>query len=101
MSRTATRRSRGASTSSGRSASGSGGNAAQAREAAEVRANLAEARARHAHIGDAMLHHDIVAVYLLRQRTAVTKAGRFVGRVRADCNSILKTHKHLFKVKPS
>ena len=64
-------------------------------------ANLAEARARHAHIGDAMLHHDIVAVYLLRQRTAVTKAGRFVGRVRADCNSILKTHKHLFKVKPS
>ena len=64
-------------------------------------ANLAEARARHAHIGDAMLHHDIVAVYLLRQRTTVTKAGRFVGRVRADCNSILKTHKHLFKMKLS
>ena len=64
-------------------------------------ASLEEARARNAHIGDSIRQYDIMAVYLLRHGTAVGKTGRFAGRVRADCNAILKTHKHLFRVKHS
>ena len=47
-----------------------------------------------------MLQRDVIAVCQLRQRAAITKAGRFLGReTRADANAILKTHKHLFRVK--
>jgi len=64
-------------------------------------ASLEEAQARNSHMGDSIRQHDVVAVYLLRQGTTVNTSGRFGGRVRADCNAILKTHKHLFKVKSS
>lgn len=64
-------------------------------------ASLEEAQARNLHMGDSIRQHDVVAVYLLRQGTTVNASGRFGGRVRADCNAILKTHKHLFKVKSS
>ena len=61
---------------------------------------LANARLSHSHVGDAMLQRDVIAVCQLRQRAAITKAGRFLGReTRADANAILKTHKHLFRVK--
>ena len=61
---------------------------------------LADARLRHNHVGDALLQRDVMAVHLLRNRSAITKAGKFAGRgVRADANAILKTHKHLFRVK--
>ena len=61
---------------------------------------LANARLVHSHVGDAMLQRDVIAVCQLRQRSAITKVGRFAGRgARADANAILKTHKHLFRVK--
>ena len=61
---------------------------------------LANARLAHSHVGDAMLQRDVIAVCQLRQRSAITKQGRFAGRgARADANAILKTHKHLFRVK--
>ena len=41
---------------------------------------------------------DVLAVDLLRRGGVLTKAGRFAGRVRAECSAILKTHKHLFRV---
>lgn len=60
---------------------------------------LAAQRAARGHGGDAMMQRDITAVYLLRNKAAVKKStGKFVGKVQADCNSILKTHKHLFKL---
>lgn len=61
---------------------------------------LANARLGHGHVGDAMLQRDVIAVCQLRQRSAITKQNRFAGRGgRADANAILKTHKHLFRVK--
>ncbi len=61
---------------------------------------LGNARLSHSHVGDAMLQRDVIAVCQLRQRSAITKAGKFAGRgARADANAILKTHKHLFRVK--
>ena len=62
-------------------------------------ANLNDLRLQHAHMGDQIMQRDVMAVYLLRNGSAVTKGGKFVGRVRADCHAILKTHKHLFRVK--
>ena len=60
---------------------------------------LENQRIAHNHLGDAMLQRDVSAVYLLRTGSTVTKkTGRFAGRVRADCNAILKTHKHLFRL---
>jgi len=60
---------------------------------------LAAQRAARGHGGDAMMQRDITAVYLLRNKATVKKStGKFVGKVQADCNSILKTHKHLFKL---
>jgi hypothetical protein len=61
--------------------------------------SLADARLRHNHAGDQMQQRDCVAVYLLRNRSAVNKNGRFAGHLPANCNAILKTHRHLFKVK--
>ena len=59
---------------------------------------LENQRIAHNHLGDAMLQRDVSAVYLLRTGSTVTKkTGKFAGRVRADCNAILKTHKHLFR----
>lgn len=64
-------------------------------------AALADARLRHNHVGEHMLQHDRTAVHLLRKRSAIHKNGKFAGpgRVPADCCAILKTHKHLFRVK--
>ena len=61
---------------------------------------LSNARLGHSHVGDTMLQRDVIAVCQLRQRSAITKQNRFAGRgARADANAILKTHKHLFRVK--
>lgn len=61
---------------------------------------LADARLRHNHVGDSMQQRDVIAVHMLRNRSALTNAGKFAGKgVRADSNAILKTHKHLFRVK--
>ena len=55
-------------------------------------------RLTHNHVGDTMLQSDVSAVYLLSAKVAVNKkTNKFVGRVAADHNSILKTHRHLFK----
>lgn len=64
-------------------------------------AALSDARLRHNHVGEHMLQHDRTAVHLLRKRSAIHKNGKFAGpgRVPADCCAILKTHKHLFRVK--
>mgnify|MGYP001173657950 FL=1 len=60
---------------------------------------LESQRISHNHLSDAMLQRDVSAVYLLRTGSSVAKkTGRFSGRVRADCNAILKTHKHLFRL---
>lgn len=60
---------------------------------------LADARLRHNHMGEHMLQHDRTAVHLLRKRSAINKNGKLAGSVSADCAAILKTHKHLFRVK--
>lgn len=60
---------------------------------------LADARLRRNHMGEHMMQHDKTAVWMLRDRSAINKQGRFVGRVPAICSAILKTHKHLFRVK--
>ena len=67
-------------------------------DAAQLLQELETQRLLHNHVGDTMLQRDVSAVYLLRTKAAVSaRTGRFVGRVRADCNAILKTHRHLFK----
>ena len=58
---------------------------------------LSDARVRNNQIGDLMMQRDVIAVYLLRNKTILTKAGKFAGKVAVDCNAILRTHKHLFK----
>jgi len=60
---------------------------------------LSDARLRHNHMGESIMQYDKTAVHLLRKRTAINKSGKFVGRVSAECSAILKTHKHLFRVK--
>jgi hypothetical protein len=60
---------------------------------------LADARLRHNHVGEHMMQHDRTAVHLLRKRSAIHKNGKLAGRVSAECTAILKTHKHLFRVK--
>lgn len=60
---------------------------------------LADARLRHNHVGEHMMQHDRAAVHLLRKRSVVRKNGKFADRVHADFSAILKTHKHLFRVK--
>ena len=68
-------------------------------DVAQLLQELENQRIAHNHLGDAMLQRDVSAVYLLRTGSTVTrKTGRFAGRVRADCNAILKTHKHLFRL---
>lgn len=62
-------------------------------------AELADKRLRHNHMGEQMMQRDRVAVHLLRARSAVNKNGKFAGHVSAECSAILKTHKHLFRVK--
>jgi len=62
-------------------------------------ATLSNARQRHNHMGEHMMQHDRTAVHLLRKRSAINKNGKFAGRVPADFTAILKTHKHLFRVK--
>jgi hypothetical protein len=62
-------------------------------------ATLADARLRHNHAGEHMVQHDRTAVRLLRKREAIHKNGKLAGRVSAECSAILKTHKHLFRVK--
>ena len=55
---------------------------------------------KHNHVGETMLQRDVSAVYLLRTRAAVSsRRGKFEQGVRTDCNTILKTHKHLFRTK--
>ena len=55
-------------------------------------------RLAHNHVGDTMLQSDVSAVYLLGTRASICKkSNKFKGRVAADHNSILKTHRHLFK----
>lgn len=67
-------------------------------DAAQMLQELEAQRAVHHHMGDAMLQRDVSAVYLLRNKATVKKStGRFAGKIRADCNAILKTHKHLFR----
>lgn len=61
-------------------------------------AHLNDLRAQHLHVGEKILERDVMAVDLLRRGGVLTPAGRFKGRVRAECNAILKTHKHLFRV---
>ena len=60
--------------------------------------HLNDLRAQHLHLGEKILQRDVMAVDLLRRGGVLTPAGRFKGRVRAECNAILKTHKHLFRV---
>jgi hypothetical protein len=60
---------------------------------------LADARLRHNHMGEHMMQYDRTAVHLLRKRSAIHKNGKLAGRVSAECTAILKTHKHLFRVK--
>ena len=62
-------------------------------------AGLADARLRRNHMGEHMMQHDKTAVRMLRDRSTINKQGRFAGRVPAVCQAILKTHKHLFRVK--
>lgn len=62
-------------------------------------ADLGDLRLKHAHVGDQIMQRDAIAVYLLRHSSALGKTGRFLGSTRADCNAILKTHRHLFRVK--
>lgn len=62
-------------------------------------AGLGDLRMRNGHVGDQIMQRDVMAVYLMRCGSTLGKTGRFVGRVRADCNAILKTHRHLFRVK--
>ncbi len=64
-------------------------------------AHLNDLRLQHAHLTDLILQRDVLAVDLLRHGGVVNRSGRFSGRVRAECNAILKTHKHLFRVKSS
>jgi hypothetical protein len=63
--------------------------------------HLNDLRLQHAHVGDRILQRDVMAVDLLRRGGLLHPSGRFVGSVRAECNAILKTHKHLFRVKRS
>jgi hypothetical protein len=60
--------------------------------------HLNDLRSQHAHVGEKILQRDVLAVDLLRRGGVLTQAGRFKGRVRAECTAILKTHKHLFRV---
>ncbi len=60
---------------------------------------LADSRLRHGHVGEHMMQHDRMAVHMLRKRSAIHKNGKFSGRVSAESMAILKTHKHLFRVK--
>lgn len=61
-------------------------------------AHLNDLRVQHAHVGELILQRDVLAVDLLRRGGVLNTSGRFVGRVRAECTAILKTHKHLFRV---
>ena len=61
-------------------------------------ANWATCASQHAHVGEKILQRDVLAVDLLRRGGVLSPAGRFKGHVRAECNAILKTHKHLFRV---
>lgn len=61
--------------------------------------HLNDLRLQHAHVGDRILQSDVVAVDLLRRGGVLQPNGRFAGSVRAECNAILKTHKHLFRVR--
>lgn len=68
-------------------------------DVSQLLSELAAQRAVRGHGGDAMMQRDITAVYMLRRKAAVKRnTGKFVGKVQADCNTILKTHKHLFKM---
>jgi len=60
--------------------------------------HLGDLRSQHAHVGEKILQRDVLAVDLLRRGGVLSPAGRFKGHVRAECNAILKTHKHLFRV---
>ena len=69
-----------------------------AADATHLMQELETQRLTHNHVGDTMLQSDVSAVYLLGAKVAVNKkSNKFVGRVAADHNSILKTHRHLFK----
>ena len=61
-------------------------------------AHLNDLRLQHAHVGEQIMQRDVLAVDLLRRGGVLNRTGRFVGRVRAECSAILKTHKHLFRV---
>ena len=68
-------------------------------DARQLLQELESKRVANNHASEAMLQRDVSAVYLLRTRSGVKKTtGRFAGRVRPDCNALLKTHKHLFKL---
>ena len=60
--------------------------------------HLGDLRSQHAHVGERILQRDVLAVDLLRRGGVLSPAGRFRGHVRAECNAILKTHKHLFRM---
>ena len=59
---------------------------------------LDDARLSQPCVGDQMQKRDEHAIALLRNRTPITKRGRFsVGSVPPSCYPVLKTHKHLFR----
>jgi hypothetical protein len=64
-------------------------------------ARLTDLRLEHSHMTEQILQRDVLAVDLLRRGGVLNRAGRFAGSVRAECQAILKTHKHLFRVKSS
>jgi len=77
-----------------------GAHAELATDVEQLMQELESQRVQHNHVGETMLQRDVSAVYLLRTRAAVSsRRGKFEQGVRTDCNTILKTHKHLFRTK--
>ena len=63
-------------------------------------AALDDARLGQPCVGDQMQKRDEHTIALLRNRTPITKRGRFiVGSVPPSCYPVLKTHKHLFRTR--
>ena len=63
-------------------------------------AALDDARLSQTCVGDQLQKRDEHAIALLRGRTSINKRGRFgVGSVPPSCYPILKTHKHLFRMR--
>ena len=63
-------------------------------------AALDDARLSQPCVGDQLQKRDEHAIALLRGRTSINKRGRFgVGSVPPSCYPILKTHKHLFRMR--